>query len=273
MHWIVVVALSGALSAAVAHLIVRNKRERIVLGVAVSVVLFISLISSTKGLVDRWEVNTQMNDIPFYKTLSASDPATYQRVKGILLDGVRSGEPTEKTALRIADGLQEILPRYMPRASDDAVVAFATVMIHDLEELDRTNGDACYSFLYPHKYADAGLAAKYHGGNSEEKELDVLFQVVESAVKHPQPEPSPEASNKLLKPIQANLYQKYGRGLLLFQGVARDSAERKKVCDISLDMFQQIAALPKADASMVLRSLLSNGEGEQKEKSDQTAVP
>ena len=97
--------------------------------------------------------------------------------------------------------------------------------------------------------------------------------MVETAVKHPQSKPSPAASNKLLEPIQVSLYQKYGRDLLLIQGVARDSAERKKVCDISLTMFQQVVALPKADASVVLRSLLSNGEGEQKEKPEQPAVP
>lgn len=266
MNWIVLVILSGAVATGVALLIVRGKRERIGVGVVVSLAVFLSLISSMKRLMDHWEVNRQMNDIPFYKTLSVSDPAAYQRVKGILLDGVRSGEPTDKTALRIADALQEILPRYMPRASDDAVVAFANVMIHDLDELDRTNGDACYGFLYPHKYSGAGFAAKYLDSKSKEADLDVLFQVVETAIKRPQAEPSPEASNQLLKPIQVALFQKYGRDLMLFQGVARDSAERKKVCDISLNMFQQIAALPKTDASMVLRTLLSNGEAEQKAK-------
>jgi len=263
---IVLIALSVAVAAAVAHLIVRGKRERIGVGVVVSLALFLSLLSSMKRLMDHWDVNRQMNDIPFYKTLSVSDPAAYQRVKVILLEGVRSGEPTQKTALRIADALQEILPRYIPRASDDSVVAFANVMIHDLDELDRTNGDACYGFMYPHKYAGAGLASEYLDSESRQKDLDVLFQVVETAAKHPQAEPSPEASDELLKPIETGLYQKYGKDLMLFQGVARDSAERKKVCDISLDMFQQIAALPKADASMVLRTLLSSGQAEQKPK-------
>lgn len=264
MNWmgIVLIALSVAVAAAVAHLIVRGKRERIGVGVVVSLALFLSLLSSMKRLMDHWDVNRQMNDIPFYKTLSVSDPPAYQRVKAILLDGVRSGEPTGKTALRIADALQEILPRYMPKASDDSVVAFANVMIHDLDALDRTNGDACYGFLYPHKYSGAGFAAKYLDSKSKEADLDVLFQVVETAIKHPQAAPSPEASNELLKPIQITLYQKYGKDLMLFHGVARDSAERKKVCDISLDMFQQIAELPKADASMVLRFLLSTGEAE-----------
>jgi hypothetical protein len=222
-------ALSGAVSAVVAHLIVRGKRERIGVGLVVSLALFISLISSAKRLIDIWDVNTEMNDVPFFKTLSVSDPAAYQRVKDILLEAARSGETTESAALRIADALQEIVPRYIPRASDDSVIAFANVTIHDLDELDRTNGDACYGFLYPHKYARAGLAAKYLGGKSREKDLDALFQIVETAVKQPQPEPSPEASNKLLEPIQTNLYQKYGKDLMLLQEVARDSAERKYV--------------------------------------------
>lgn len=37
MHWIVVVALSGAVSTLIAHLIVRGKRERIGVGSIVAV--------------------------------------------------------------------------------------------------------------------------------------------------------------------------------------------------------------------------------------------
>jgi hypothetical protein len=264
MDWIgpVIAGLSGAIAAVIAQLTVGFRKERKGFYLIAFAVLFVGLEFSAKGYVEPWlrgwDAERQVREIPFYKELSVRDPLAYQRIKTAIQEAVRSGDSKEKTSQRIADVIVDIFPRYLPKASDDSVVAYANWMVRGLEELDRANPDACYAFLFPHKFGEPGLAQKYMDVKTKEEVLDVLTDIVESAIKNPQLEPDRKKAEELLQPILATMAQKYGADVSLLQGTAHDSSERKKVCGMSSELFRQIASLPKAGASMTLRYLLSS---------------
>ena len=264
MDWIgpVIAGLSGALAAVIAQLTVGFKKERRGLYLVVLVLLFVvlrfSAVSYVEPLVRVWDAERQVRKIPFYKELSVHDPVAYERIKEVIQEAARTGDSTEKIAARIADVLQDVFPRYIPKASDDSVLTYVNLMVVQLEELDRANPDACYAFMFPHKFGEPGLGVKYLDAKSKEKDLDVLKEIIESATTNPQAKPDRRKSEELLEPILTTLVQKYGADVSLLQGTARNSTERKKVCEISSEMFRQIASLPKQDASMLLRYLLSS---------------
>jgi hypothetical protein len=266
MDWIAVViaAFSGAIAALIAQLAVGLKKERKSLYIVIVVLIFTGLESFGRSYVGpqlhAWEAERQIREIPFYKELSLHDPEAYQRIKTIVQEAVRSGDSQAKISQRIADVIGGIFPRYLPKASDDSVVAFASATVHLLENLDHANPDACYASLFPHKYGEPGMAQKYTDLNTQERILDTMKDIVESAINNPQPEPDRNKSEELLHPIIETMAKKYGSDVTLLQGTARDSSERKKVCEMSSEMFEQIGSLPKADASMILRYLLSGKE-------------
>jgi hypothetical protein len=111
--------------------------------------------------------------------------------------------------------------------------------------------------LYPHKSGEAGSGTEYPSPEAGDETLQLLQNVVLSAAKKPQQVPDGMKSNELLQPILINLGKKYGSDLSILQGTARDSSERKKVCEMVTEMYREILARPPADASTVLRSLFS----------------
>jgi hypothetical protein len=195
--------------------------------------------------------------MPFYKELAVHDPVTYQQVEALTIEATRDPEVKRNTDLKIADQLIVILPRYLPKASDESVIAFARFTVTSMGGLDRTSSDACYSYLYPHKSGEAGSGTEYPSPEAGDETLQLLQNVVLSAAKKPQQVPDGMKSNELLQPILINLGKKYGSDLSILQGTARDSSERKKVCEMVTEMYREILARPPADASTVLRSLFS----------------
>jgi hypothetical protein len=266
MDWIaaVIAAFSGAIAALIAQLAVGLKKERKGLYLISLFLIFTGLEFCGRSYVGpwlhAWEAERQVREIPFYKELSVHDPEAYQRIKTIIREAVRSGDSQTKISLRIADVIGGIFPRYLPKASDDSVVAFANSMVHLLEQLDHANSDACYASLFPHKFGEPGMAQKYEDLKTQKEVLDTMKDIVESAINNPQAEPDPKKSEELLQPIIETMAKKYGADVTLLQGTAHDSSERKKVCEMSSEMFRQVRSLPKADASMILRYLLSGKE-------------
>jgi hypothetical protein len=264
MDWIaiLVAGLSGAIAALIAALTVGFKTERRGLSAAITAILFVCIKLFASAYVEPgirvWDTKRVLRTMPFYSELAAYDPETYQKVEAIVLEGVQHGDSQEKATLRAADEIMTILPKYIPKASNESVIAFVRWLLTSLDELNSANSDACYSFLYPHKFGEAGLANKYLPPKSGEQSLKVLEAVILSAARTPQKVPDERKADELMQPVITNLANKYGSDLKLVVGTAHDGRERKVVCEIDSELYKQILSLPPADASTVLRSLFSS---------------
>ncbi|HKT46661.1 MAG TPA: hypothetical protein VJP87_03985 [Candidatus Acidoferrales bacterium] len=261
---ILLAGVSGALAALLTQLFVGFKKEKRAVSAVAVVILF--LIFKTVASIyvepplEAWNTEREIRQIPFYNDLAVYDPATFAQVKLALRDGLRSGDSKDRVAMRITDVLAPTLPRYMPRASDASVSAYTQFMAGYLAQLDETDTEACYAVLYPTKFGRPGLATKYADDKTKQEMLAILTQIIESAMKNPQPAPAKEEAGQLLHPILAALVEKHGSDVRLLNATPRDATERKKVCDMTTGLFVQIAALPRSNGSMVLRSLMSQTE-------------
>ncbi|HKI12365.1 MAG TPA: hypothetical protein VKA02_09640 [Candidatus Acidoferrum sp.] len=263
MNWIGIAAaaIAGALAALIAQIAVGFRKERRGLYVVICMILFFCLkfasITYVEPRIRTWEAKREIKVLPFYRELSIYDPETYQKVESIVIEGLHDGVNQQKISQRVGDVLLTTLPKHIQKASDESVVAFVEVSLASLDELDRANPDACYSYLYPHEFGEPGMAEKYLSPQSEDKTLQVLDDVILSAIKKPQAEPDAKKADALLRPVIANLAHKYGSDVSLMEGTAHDASERKKVCEMDADLYRQILTLPPAEASAVVRYLLS----------------
>ena len=214
-------------------------------------------LQPTEPRIREWDAEREIRAMPFYHELSIHDPAAYEQVKTIVIEAVRSGDSKEKMGAKISDALVNILPKYLPKASDNSVVAYVNWTVLQLDALDHTNPDACYALMFPHKFGEPGFALKYIDPKSNEPAVAILQDVVSSAISNPQAEPDPAKSEEVLQQVLTPVVQKYGRDLSLLLGTPKDASERKKVCEMSSDLLREILALPKPDASLVFRYLLS----------------
>lgn len=263
MLWIDILigGVAGGIAGGLASLIIGTRKERRVAYLITIAVLFAGLETVGKVYVQprlvAWEAGRETKDIPLIKELSVSDPATYQRLLTIVQEGARNGDSQAKISQQIQDVLMAVLPNYLGKAPDDNVAAFISYFVDQIGALDRANPEACYAWLYPKNAPDPTIAQKYMDKAAQDKALQLVTDLIGGAIKNPQPEPDPVKTQALLNPILLSLGQKWGDDLKLIGTPAADAPQRKKVCEIALDMYTQIATLPKADQSATLRYLLA----------------
>jgi hypothetical protein len=263
MIWvgILIAAFSGALAAVIAQIIVGFKNERKTFTGIVAVVLFFVFRGLGSAYVApeirAWNGERTIREIPFYRLLSENDSETYNRLRKIVHDSTLAGESGSQVALKISDVVADTLPKYLPKASDESVVAYLDWLITRLGTLRRENAQACYAQLYPHQSGDIELKANYMNTKTNEEALEMLKNVVGSAISHPQPPPDSAKSEAQLILVVKRLQEKYQGDFAILAGTAKDADERAKVCDMSVEMFRDIRALSNSDASLLLRYLIS----------------
>ena len=261
MLWISILfaTVCGALAVLVAHLVVGNPKERRVPYLIVIVVVFFGLkLFSTVTLEPRvqiWEANRELRGLPFYRELSEDNPATYAKVEAVVAESVKNGDSQDALAGKIAPIVSAAVPRYAGKASDDAIVSFVQNITHALDALHKSDPEACYAFLFPADGGKVGAPANM-SDEDQRKLLAAMGEVIHTAVHSPQPLPNTENAQLLLTPIQAGLLKEFGDDLQLAQRKPSNARERERVCAIIDSLYSKIIALPKSDASTVLRTML-----------------
>jgi hypothetical protein len=263
MDWISVVAygVSGALGALFASLIVGNKKERRVIYLAVLVATMYGVHALAARFVlpsvYGWQVDRQIRHIALYSEIAESDPQTYEKLKEVVSEGASNGESAGAIESKILPIAMATLPRYVPKASDQSVITFISLTTSELKELNGTDSDACYQFLFPQKFPSAGVAAQDVDDTTKNRLLQAMADVVQSATHDPQPLPDRYESEALLKPISNELAQKYGTDIFLLQNTPKDQAERGKLCSLVSDLYERVLKLPPRQSSEVLRDMFS----------------
>jgi hypothetical protein len=261
MGWVTIFSfgLSLVAAAGISVAAARSKEDGRSFSVPVFVISAIVLYVILTPVFRELEAERQLAHYPFYKQIAKTDPATYNRIRNVVLDGVRTNRSGPETARQIAAILGQALPSRVSHASDEASITFATTMSQLLQKMSQTNPDACSYF----SQADGSEAAAAPiDTRDEEQMMNAMAQLLESAVNRPQAAPDPEQGQALVLKMFVSLNKKYGSDTALLSGVAGSLEERKKVCEMSADLFREVTVMPKAEGSTALRYLLSKTTAE-----------
>jgi hypothetical protein len=262
MDWISVGAstVSGALAGAVCYpLLGRQKDKRILYGISVALVF-----AATNALIGNllvppirvWEGEKEMRKIPFYNYLAKNDPQIYAKIHANIVEAVRKKESNDVIKAHFAAISTEALSKYVARASDNSVNGFARLMVDEMDELDQTNPDLCYRFLFPAQSDALHLPLLSLSQQRNEQTLNAIAEVVHSAIQNPQTEPDIQKSQALMNSVSTSLASEFGNDLHLVQGSGDDKLQRHRVCQISSALYRHVLSLDSQDSSTVLRALL-----------------
>lgn len=266
MEWAsaILAGLSGALSAAIAYLFVRNPKERRVAYASLFVLSFAILHVLSRIFVlphiHVWQfeqkIERHLQENPAYREIKSSDPETYARIRTIVRDGTREGDRTDVVAGRIRAVMNELVTNRIPQASDDSVIDFATVMVREIEELTRVSPTLCYQYLFPEQYGALDLS-QHIGDTILQNDLAALASLIRTASHNPQPGPDASKSEALLQQVYGRLYEAYGDDVLLLKNPHDPSVDKEKVCTVIAAVYKQALEMPKNDSGMLLRYMFS----------------
>lgn len=210
-------------------------------------------IPSSPSKTSAQQLEAELQKIPFYREIKGSDPQTYERMQGILRDGTRKGQSPEMMASRIRSVINQAVATYIPHASDNAVIDYATAMIRQIEELNQINPELCYGFVF----REAIKLHKHLSKKSRQDALAATTAIIRTATHNPQPSPDASQSVALLEPVYTRLHAEYGDDLLLLDNPLGESVDKNKVCTMTAAMFKKVLDLPKKESGMVLRYMFS----------------
>jgi hypothetical protein len=259
-------AICGGLAAGIASIFSGKSKDRRIAFTVATALLFVGLQSLSKltilPRIRAGQADRQLRGLPFYRDIAESDPQTYEKLRVVVADSVNRGEGADVMANRIASIVTGTMPKYIGTASDESVESFIGIATLQVQELLRTPSDACYYFLFPQEKG-APSVSSYFDKKGRADMLNVLGQIVHSSIHTPQPLPDAEQAQALLVPVIGRLQKEYGNDLLLIEQKPTDTAQRRKVCDITVSLYKDIKTLPESDASVLMRYLLTEQESNQ----------
>jgi len=149
-----------------------------------------------------------------------------------------------------------LMERLLPRASDDAIIAYARLVVDQLDELQHDGIEPCLTLLIPESNPDIDTSPIY-SESTKERELDTLDMTLRSY----------DADRRLpaesdvwpdLGPIFEELFAAFGADNVAAMENSYDpSIDRDVVCSVSRALYSGILNYPKRNAANALRWLFS----------------
>ena len=266
MDWITIIVLvmAGVVSAVAAFLTSKRLRK----GRIVPIIIFILFFVGLGVLVKQWvspaihvwksqrEVEKSLLQVSAYQYISKYDPKAYQQIRDEILDSIKNGESQEQTTARGRKVVAAFVSKYIPRASDEAVIRYMDAVAREIEDLADKDPEICYQFLFPERYGTANIQQNLKPG-TQRADLAALADVIRTAAEQPQPEPDQKKGEESLKWVMNAFHQTHGDEALLLRDPFAPGIDKGKVCRLIASFYKEVLNLPKEEPGMVLRYMLS----------------
>ena len=197
-----------------------------------------------------------ISGIPAYQALRKHDSASYDGLV-VAYEKLVGQDLTEK---QVNDALRTeqtaLMERLLPRASDEAIISYARVIIEQLDELQLDGVEPCLTLLVPQSDPEDDARPVY-SEKTRERELDTMEMTLRT-YKADRPLPAEEDVWPNLGPIFSELFGAFGADNVAAMQNSYDPAiDRILVCNVSRALYSGILNFPKRKAAKALRWLLS----------------
>ncbi|MDR4506472.1 MAG: hypothetical protein MRK01_17000 [Candidatus Scalindua sp.] len=215
--------------------------------------LEVSQAEKTEKFLNALEVS--LAEIPAYKQISMYDAETYQRIKDEIRKSVIKGESQSQIIQRIRFIISELVEKYLPLSSDQALLDYMNVVILEIEELAHQSPELCYKFLFPKQYGTIDVT-QYIKPETQQADLDALASVIRTGAEASEDIQDFPEYDAFIQNIIINLHETYGDDALLLENPHAPGIDKRKFCHIMVALYREILKLPKKESCLVLRSML-----------------
>jgi hypothetical protein len=253
-------AISGILAAVLAKRLTAKRYGPLIVFVSSFILLGFLSRQFLTPVIQTWkfgrDVEQSLSEISAFQHIAKYDPRVYQKIKTDMVDSIRKGEPREQALERARQAVTGLIVRYLPRASDEAVVRYVDAMTREIEELAEKNPEACYQFLFPDRYGPTDVT-KYIKPETQRSDLAALADVIRTAAEGPQPEPNKATGDALLKKLLSKFYASQGDDALLLKDPFAPEVDKKKVSKLIASLYREALSFPQEESGFLLRYMLS----------------
>jgi hypothetical protein len=263
MSTVLVVLLMGALAIGLARLIIKPEPgvRTALFGVVTILLLIVGQYIGYRFVrphVQAAIAAHSLGDQPLFRTLRKYEPALYDRLERGYQAAIRSGTEQKFLQTAIVDA-SELTEKYLPVASNESVRNLMRHTLEQLEKLQRKPDDTCFRLLFPHVAGSPELDVLPK--SVLEENMRRLEAVLLSAIERPQAIPAEQDVLAVLQPIYLHLSQSHGEDLQMLADPGAAGVDRRKVCSMTVELYDRILALPDDQDAMVLRFMITKTAG------------
>ena len=186
-----------------------------------------------------------------FPSLEKYYPETFNNLIVLLNDAHKDG----KTNMELRDITRKeifvLIESRLAHAGDNEIINYMQILQLEFEELQKIDGNACYQSMLS---LNDGYVnhRKLLPKSITDLEIIAIGEVLKTSTKDKHI-PSEEMMLEIMVPVFDYIDEKYGSEFDLLEEIQTSEIKRKKVCDMTIDLYSVILELDSADALIVLR--------------------
>jgi hypothetical protein len=202
---------------------------------------------------DRAAIETRLQQSPLYGALRQHEPELYGQMLSAMEQGARRGLSVDEVAGRSRAQLGKLAAKYLPAASDDAVVQAVATAAQTMRTLQSHSADECYRYIQPSgRPADLSLLPP----ELRQRDLASTAAIIESGV-HGEPQPAGDEAEDDLRSIYGRLIEQFGADANVLSRLGAPGVSAHAACGVVAALYENALKLPSPRNAQLLRYLLA----------------
>lgn len=203
---------------------------------------------------DRASVEKLLLSIPIYVTVKRHEPEVFERVLIGTQRAAREGRSVEELTASTRAEIAGLMSKYIPSASDEAILELTGVLIATMRELQRTSVSDCLLYLSPRPNRAADLSRL--PSELKKRDLAATVAVIQSGAGE-QALPKGMFVDRDQARVAEILQRRFGSNLEIVADLSNPATDASKACEISATFYEEVVKLPPPRDVQLLRHLFS----------------
>jgi len=201
--------------------------------------------------VSQWreahKLEEEILDSPLFSALSKHDPANYDRVRDVLIEGIQEG----RAMINIQNDIRSILitdllPIYLVNAPDNAIVNYMHTQLNEIAYLANINPKSCAYLVFPQLADSLPDLQRILPADMQSDDIDALAEVIVGALTNPH---SCSYTTQVESDLESVITNLNHRDPMLLEIIAYPSLylnDPSSLCTAAHTMYSEILDLPSS---------------------------
>ncbi|WP_147199074.1 hypothetical protein AAGQ96_15230 [Pantoea sp. MBD-2R] len=196
----------------------------------------------------------RLADMPAFRTIKVQQPELFQQLQQEFNAALQEGMNEQQALEVLRPALSDLINQRISYVSNAQLHSFMQISLEEMKLIRQKSAQLCYRFLFPQ--INGGInTSEVLPQALRDREMAALdtFLMQSRGAKQPMDIARSRAD---LQALVGTLYGKWGSDLQTLNSPAEAGVDKSKLCDMTIDLYQSVLALPVNQSAGVLRIIL-----------------
>ncbi len=222
--------------------------------VAGNVAYFGAIAPQQRQQEKRITAEKRFGEMPGFRTIKVQQPGLFKQLQQEYSGALQEGMNEQQALEDLRPALSDLINQRVSYVNDAQLHSFMQISLEEMKLIRQKSAQLCYRFLFPQ--INGGInTSEVLPQALRDREMVALdeFLVQSRGAKQPM---NVAQSRADLEALVSTLYAKWGSDLQTLNSPAEAGADKRKLCDMTIDLYQSVLALPVNQSAGVLRIIL-----------------